>query len=71
MWPGWSTRRTPPAAHAASTTCDGLVIDPVCETALRAAASDRPGESSTTGLPAAASARAAETKARPSTTSSA
>ena len=52
MWVTWSTRRTPPAAHAASTTCDGLVIEPVCETALRTAASERPGESSTTGLPA-------------------
>ena len=68
---GLSTRRTPPAAQAASTTCDGLVIEPVCETALRTAAAERPGESSTTGLPASASARAADTKARPSTTSSA
>ena len=52
MCAGWSTRRTPPAAHAASTTCDGLVIEPVWDTAVRAAAAERPGESSTTGLPA-------------------
>ena len=71
MWVGWSTRRTPPAAQAASTTCEGLVIEPVCDTALRTAASDRPGESSTTGFPAPTRARAADTKARPSTTSSA
>ncbi len=67
----WSTRRTPPAAHAASTTCEGLVIEPVCDTALRTAASERPGESSTTGLPASTRARAADTNARPSITSSA
>ena len=58
---GWDGRRgrTPPAAQAASTTCEELVIEPVCETALRAAASDRPGESSTTGFPASRRARAA------------
>ena len=68
---GLPTLRIPPAAQAASTTCEGLVIEPVCETALRTAAAERPGESSTTGLPARARARAAATKPRPSTTSSA
>ena len=44
--------------------------EPVWEAALRTAASVRPGASSTSGLPASRSARAASRKARPSTTSS-
>ena len=61
----------PAAAHAASTTWDADVRAPVWERAPRTAASERPGASSTTGLPASTSARAAATNARPSTTSSA
>jgi hypothetical protein len=57
---GACTRMMSPATHAASTTRVGLVSDPVCDAAPRAAAAERPGASSTTGFPAARSSRAAE-----------
>ena len=63
IWVGWSTRCAPTAAHAASITIDELVSEPVWETALRTAASVRPGASRTSGLPASRSARAASRKA--------
>ena len=59
IWVGLSTRWIPAAAHAASTTCEAEVSAPVCDAAPRTAASERPGASRTTGLPASTRARAA------------
>ena len=63
---GVQTRTAPHAAHIASTTAESPTRAPVWDSAARAPAADRPGASSTTGLPASRSASAARPNARPS-----